>query len=589
MVGVSSDRTLCPSKLSKPKNTNITVLRLEHLPYLTVGDLENLTSRHDRPPESIPWSIDLQQARIDPERQNYSTRYLYYRLGKFGWVLERLFAPRLRTRPTNHKPLPSYIMSSPGEMDLTLEVSKSLLARAVKIALGFGGSIVFARIIGPTDYGGFYLLLSLVAISKTPIEAWMSSIKKRFAENQSDRTELVGLALAMIAAVTILTVILLGVSGRRLTEFTNVEHASVMFLLLFFVLTFYSSSQQLLAATGRVGLTNWIDTGRAIGTVLLRMGLILGGLGVFGMVYGLAGSTVLAVLGSFYFLRTRPSIPSWRTVKSVYSHARHTTVSALTGSLYGRLDQLLLGSLLATSWVGHYQIALQLSTPGQIVGGSIVEALLPKISNLSSKKEAVAEHVSNAIAFGSLIAVPILFGATAMPEVIVVTIYGPEFRSAGIFLVGLTLYRLIKTQTDIVQTTLNAIDVPEANVRTNFITVIANLILGVILGLEYGPVGIIVASVVAEFVKWVISVYNLKQIEPDVSLVPPLLRRQMVSGALMFGVVRLLNELIVVRSWVELLFIVGVGAVVYFAILSVLSEVFRDTGLAIARQIVPVN
>lgn len=470
-------------------------------------------------------------------------------------------------------------------MNLSLEVSKSLAARVVKIGLGFGGSIIFARTIGATEYGGFYLLLSIVTISKIPVEACASSIKKRFAEAQSEPRELIGLALTIIIALAILNTVLLAGLGQRLTAFTGVNHAPAMFLVLFITLIFYSFSQQLLAATGRVGLTNWIDTIRAIGTVLFRLALILGGLGVSGMVYGLVGSTAIAVLGSFYFLRTRPLFPSREIIKSVYSHARHTTVSALTGSLYGRLDQLLLGSLLATSWVGQYQVALQLSTPSQLVGSSIMEALLPKLSNLNSKRQNVTEHISNAIAFGSVTAVPILFGATAMPEVIIVTVFGPEYRSASIFLVGLTLYRLIQTQTDILQTALNALDVPEANVRINIVTVVVNLVLGVILGLEYGPVGIIVASVVGEGAKWGGSAYNLKKIEPEVSLLPPLLRRQLLSGAFMFIIVRLLMEVVSVRSWVNLILLVSTGAIVYFVILSIISRVFRETGIEVARQV----
>jgi hypothetical protein len=57
-------------------------------------------------------------------------------------------------------------------MELGLEVSKGFLGKVVQAGFGFVGAIIFARVLGPTGFGGFFLLLSLVEISKRPSAAW---------------------------------------------------------------------------------------------------------------------------------------------------------------------------------------------------------------------------------------------------------------------------------------------------------------------------------------------------------------------------------------------------------------------------------
>lgn len=468
-------------------------------------------------------------------------------------------------------------MSNAGELNLSLEVSKSATARLVKALVGFGASILFARIIGPQDFGGFFYLMAVISIVKTPFEAWMTSLKKRFSEAQSDPQELVGLTGLVILLTFSLGAVGAVLGSDLLVERTGLSAAPLLGTVLFLPLLTYSSFQQLLAATGKVGLTNWIDTGRSVGTALFRFVLIVSGFGAAGMAYGLAGSSVLFVGVSLAYFAQRPIIPSVETIKSVYQHARYNIVSGLSGSLYGQLDRLLLGEFLMTAQVGFYQVAYQLSVPGVFVGGSIGEALLPKLSNLSSRGEDVAEHLSNAISFASLLAIPVFFGSLVMPRKIVVTTFGSGYIGAEVYLIGLTLYQVVHTQSNVLVTAFTALDLPEINARINLLTVTVNLVIGVGLVLRIGGVGVVVSTVLTETLRYAVFLVILRRRVPNVTLFPSLLRRQFIVGVVMSGVVWLVRQQVMIRSWIELTLLVSLGAVVYTLLLMVVSRQFRAT------------
>lgn len=476
-------------------------------------------------------------------------------------------------------------MSDAGDMDLGVQVSKSVLARLLIAGLGFVGTILFARLLGPTDFGGYYLLFAVLMIAKTPLEGWIGAIKKRYAEAETNPQEMFGLLLASIAVVGVLILVAAGISRHWLRSYTSLDGAWILFVLLLFVVVAFSAFQQLLEATGKVAVSNWTDLLRSALTLGFRIILILTGLGAAGMVYGLAGSTVVAIAVCYYYLRLIPDRPSRELLSSVYDYGRYSVIVSLVGQSYARLDQLLLGYFLGPVWVGYYEVAAKLSMPGQLVSGPIIQAILPKVSYLSSQDDDISRHVTNSVAFSSILAVPIFFGSLAISEALVVTTYSGTYSEATIFLTGVALYKLIHTQSETLQSVLNGIDEPQLNAKINSVTVVINLALGVVLVLRMGAVGVIIASVVAESVRYLLTVTTTRRYIPNVSIFPSALRVQALAGIVMFATVELLNEVVMINSWMTLLLVVSVGALVYTATLSTLSPVLRTTAFNIGKKV----
>lgn len=471
-----------------------------------------------------------------------------------------------------------------GSINLGLESLKGFLGKSTQYFLGFVGTIVFARILGPTAFGGFYFLLSLVNIFDNPLRGLSVAFEKRLSETDSmDREMLGGMLLIQLVVFTAVGV-LVYVFGDLLTTETNVANAPVVFISLFVSINLFLLSQHHLSGRGRPALQIWNDTLRSVLTIVLQLAFVLYGLGAAGMGYGLAVATILTVPVAHYFLPLRPTVPSRETVKSVWQYAKYSIPNAMTATAFSRLDILLISLFITTGAAGQYETAYKLTMPATLLSTAIAPALLPKVSRIHSEGKDVSEDISNAIAFSSALAIPIFFGALSIPEDIVVTVYGGDYRAASTLLVGLAFYQILNTQTTMYGRAVNAIDLPNINLRVSAAILILNVLLGIALVFPFGTFGVVVATIVAEFVRYLIYLIVMKRYESAITVFPRTLFEQFTAGVAMFGIVELTNSRLPVHSFIDLSALVGTGALAYGLILFAISSNLRVTLYSVYRD-----
>ena len=475
-------------------------------------------------------------------------------------------------------------MAEPGDMNLGLETIKGLAGKMAQAATGFAGVVVFARVLGPTSFGGFYFLLTLVFVADRPMRGAAQALRKRYSETDADKRELFGTVLLVDLALWAVAAVGVWLFGEQLTTQTNVPNAPLVFFELILAVSLFFPVQQMLAAEGWVSKQTWNDTLRSLLTLPLQLGFVLLGFGAAGMGYGLAGATVLVVPVALYFTRVRPTLPSRETLRSMWEYARYSVPIAVLGKTYSQLDILLLGALVTTGAVGNYKIAFQLTVPASFLYGVVASGFMPKISNRHSKGRPINEDVSNAVSFVSLLSVPIFFGALALPEALVVTLFGEQYASAELFLVGLALYQVSRSQAVVQRKTLNGIDRPDIGLRVDAAALALNVVLGVWLVLTHGPVGVVVATVIAETVRYAGAAYYVSRLVDGVTFLPRTLFEQVVAGVAMFAVVELVSTYVGITSWVWLSLVVAVGAAVYGLVLVTISPQVRTTTRAVYQD-----
>jgi len=475
-------------------------------------------------------------------------------------------------------------MSSLGDINLGSQVAKTTIIRVAIAAFGFLGTIIFARVLGPTDFGGYYLLFTVVQIADRPFKGWTAGVEKRYSEGGADRKEFLGSGLLFnLIGLTVLSPIVF-LLQERLAAFTGIEGVAILFLLLLGGEVLFQQFDQLVAAEGRIAVANYVDGLRSVLTLGLQLVLVAIGLGVAGMVFGLAGATAVAIAVNFYILGRVPVLPSWETVRSVAKFARYAILTTIVGKTYGRLDSLLLGLVLTPAAVGEYEVALKLTIPAILVSNSIQQALFPKVSNLHSRGEEILADVTNAKRFASVLALPLFFGALALSERVAVTVYGPDYRGAAILLVGLALYRVVDTQTQIHMRTLEAVDRPDTIFRASAIALAVNIPLGYALVVEYGAVGVVAATVVAESLRYTILVVATRRVI-DIGIITGELPRQIIASGVMYVAVVAVKSAVGEWSWLVLLAVVGFGAAVYVVVLTVISRRLRVTARGILTDL----
>ncbi|MFC6825501.1 lipopolysaccharide biosynthesis protein [Halopelagius fulvigenes] len=470
------------------------------------------------------------------------------------------------------------------DTSLSLEVAKGFSGKLIQAVLGFAGTILFARVLGPASFGGFYLLHTVVQMSLRPVMGVANASMKRFSESGTDRREIVGTQLLFNVVLVGLLVPVAFLLKGRFDAYTGIEGSAPLYAVLLVALVFFASFQQLLPARGRIGVEVWNDTLRSVFTTGLQVLFVFVGFGAAGMVYGLSAATYLTIPITHYYLRTIPKAPSRETLASVWRFARYSVFNRIVGHAYDRLDILLIGFLVTPAAVGYYEVALKFTVPAMFVSGLAGTGLMNKVSSSSSRGESSTMDITNTMSYASIISIPLFFGALAIARPLIVTVYGSEYVEAATLLVGLTLFSVFRSQSNPMESVVNGLDLPNLIVKVSAFTLGLNVVIGVPLILEFGALGAVLATIVAESIRYLLF-FRLVRRETGAELLPRPLKEQLLAGALMFAVVKAAFEFaIAVKSWVHLGVLLAIGGAVYFGVLVVASHSFRVTLRAVYQN-----
>lgn len=464
-------------------------------------------------------------------------------------------------------------MTDASEVDLSFEVGKGLIAKVVMAVIGFAGTILFARLLGASDFGGYYLLLMIAEMLKKPVDGWSAAAKKRYSELTSPKGEII--AGQMLLPLFLVVFAAAGAYPFRaaIADYTGVARSYHVLVFLAGSLSLYSAFESILGATGLVGRQTGIDTFRSIITLALQVLFVWYGIGVLGMAYGLGLATLISIPLLFWSLDLRVNVPTASTFWSLARFAKDSIPYTFVSKAWDRYDIFLIGALLSPNIVGYYEVAYKLVVPATFVSGLIGSIMMSRTSNLASRGEDATADIANSLSFASLFAIPIFFGALAIPEKLIVTAYGPEYRSAAVLLIGLALYQIFNTQSTVFGDIIAGLDRHNANLRISVFAFTVNVVLGYLLIFRYGALGVVAATVVASVLEYVAAAYLLTRF--DTPIISKTVLQEVLAGVLMYVALVPLSTAVSIDSWYSLLLVVASGGLVYFAVLIAISVRIR--------------
>ncbi|TQQ81121.1 hypothetical protein EGH24_08270 [Halonotius terrestris] len=474
----------------------------------------------------------------------------------------------------------------PKDVSIGTEALSGGIARIALLGIGFLGSILFARILGATGFGAFYLLVTLENVVDRPIIGFAESVQKRLSESESEPRQYYGAFLITFAVFAVFISVVAIVGRDIINGYVQREDAFLLFIALFLALSAQEAFSAVFAATGRLGIIHWIDALRSFITIPTQVLLVLVGYGVVGMTVGLAGASLVTPLILVYLLGLQPTIPDIAVFRSLFEYAKYSVPNSITSFGYDRIALLILGFYLTPAAVGYFEAALKLTVPALAIGMMASGVLMPKISNLSSRNEDFSQELRDVMSYSSVFAIPTLFGAIVVSHKLMITIYGGEFRPAAKFLIGVAFYRLLTTRTKPLVSTLRGIDLPKLDLFGTILSTTVLLVVGIPALNRFGAMGMLGGVVAAAASRYVLNAWFVRREVGPVPHAPRPFIAQVVGGIIMLITLEIAKRLFVLAPWYRVFLLVGFGAVVYFVVVFAISPHVRGTVVRIGGDFI---
>ena len=309
------------------------------------------------------------------------------------------------------------------------------------LALGLTGLVV-ARVLGAGDTGRFNVVLSALVLLAIPsslgVELGVSYrvSGRRWAPGEALRqVQLAALGLGLAGAAVGLG---LGALGAD-TAFAGIPLSTLALALaaLPFLLSWTYSSYVALAVDGyeAYGLT---PAAQSLGALVL-VAALAPSFGLRGAVIGLAGSHALASAGILAWGLRRLARPAAGWLRGALSELRAAAGFGIKASLNNALQQLnyradlfLLNAVATPAAVGHYAVALTVTTVALLLPRALAAVVLPRVSALedgagrdeqenimvkSIRHSVLLVLASSAALAAGLLLIPAVYGAAFEPAV----------------------------------------------------------------------------------------------------------------------------------------------------------------------------
>lgn len=479
-----------------------------------------------------------------------------------------------------------------GQTSLTYFLSNLLAS-----ALGFLATLYIARLIGSEPLGVYNLVLGLVSWLAIAGKVGISgAISKRVSEGESQGQY----ALAGVSIIGVLGVAMsLGLFVFRgyVNDYVGYSAAGYAIFILIVVLC-YSSISSLLTGFHLVHINGLLSPLKIGGRAVFQILLISVGLSTTGLLIGhVAGFVFIILIGLYYVIRNLPELsrPHKHHYESLIDYAKFSWLGSLQSRMFNYTDVLVLGFFVSSSLIGVYAVAWNIAQFLILFSGALKSTLFPEVSEISNEEDpqAVANLVEDALSFSGLFLIPGLFGGAILGERIL-QLYGPEFTQGSTILTVLIIANLFMGYQNQLLSILNAIDRPDLSFRVNALFVGANLSFNVILIYLYGWLGAAIATAFSVAISLLAAYYLLDDI---INFNVPIAEIGFQWASAIFMAVIVICVLRVENTYrilghnaVVVIFLVGLGASVYFLTLLGLSQKFRETvtrNLPIDLRLIP--
>lgn len=427
--------------------------------------------------------------------------------------------------------------------------------------------IVLARLLLPSDYGIIALTSTFVTILNVIISTGFTSAlvqQKEISDLEKSSmfflSVFIGVLLYIVVFVSspffaafyqeALLIDVLRVQGLSLVivSFMSV-HSALIQRGLQFKITFLSGLVAVVAQ-GIVGIT-----------------MALKGFGVWALVWATVVQNLVDCLMLFLLYKWRPKLQfSFSSIKRMMSFSSKVLAGNVLNAVYNSSKTLVIGRVYDKEVVGFYNRGNQF--PSVVMtgfDGSVSAVLFSSLSKIQDDQERLLAYLRRGLKISLAVCVPLMCGMAAVADPMINALLTEKWASAVPFVMMECLLCLAWPLAARAQA-LNAIGKSGVNLAINIVIKLISLIL-LFASIPFGIYVMCLSSLLATFISFVVYSVVLKR------FLNYSIRLQLLDvlptygiGLIMFLIIYGLSALLVCNVFLELFFLVLIGAVLYIAL-----------------------
>lgn len=481
--------------------------------------------------------------------------------------------------------IPSIAISNLMNIDPIKRQSLIHLTTNISITtMGFLSTVYFARVLGPSILGAYYLLFAYFTIFNLLVDGGFGNATAKRISEGKEQEEFFTASAVLRLGLLIVTAGLLLVFRPFLVDLNSADLVGWLILALcanvFMGIT--SGGNYGLGKAGVAQIGNLLHN---ISRVIIQILAVFFGFQLAGLAGGLVCGLLIGALFNYRYLELQFRRFNRSHLESLFSFSFWIFL-AMSGLLvFTSADVIIIGYFMSNADVGIYRIALNLAATGVFVALALQYVLYPKFSrwNEEGNHDLIATSLARAYTYSLILALPVWVGGSLLGDKLLTYLYGEAFGSGTGALYILLFVNVVYVFLLVQMMTLNALNHPKDSFRVTAVAVVANIALNVLLIPVLGIIGAAVATLVSVALNAIFGYIVLRKYIPVKLEKRPVLNilTAVAAMALVIGGIRLVIP--VVNIW-YLIGMTGIGGVVYFVFLLKVDRSIRDELKGIVMQ-----
>lgn len=438
--------------------------------------------------------------------------------------------------------------------------------------------------LGAAVFGEYTTAVAFLFWLNIPASALGNAVNKRISEGE-DQGQFLAAGHTVNVALHAVLISLLLVFREQVNIFIGAE-VGIYFAGLVAVRAVFDLTLGSLRGHKQVGASGAIKTLGQVSRSGIQIGaLFFIGVGIAGLIGGHIAGLLIATTAGLVILDGRPAKPAQSHFRGLFEYARYAWLGTLKTRAFAWTDVIMMRLLslsifglaaVSKSQIGIYKVSWTVASVLALISIAIKQTLFPEMSSLGADDnyERVHHLLEEGLTFTGIFAIPGLFGSIVVGSSLL-TIFGDEYAAGGTILVILIGSRLFAAYGEQFINAINAINKPNMAFRVNFIYVVANIVFNFTFITLFGWHGAAVATALSSLVTVIVGGYVLTSLIGSPSVPYAELARQVLASIVMLGVIAACGLIFpTTLGWTFVL--IGIGAIVYVAVLATVSKRTRN-------------